>query len=282
MRLDQQDTSEAFGFITGKLELPLLTLEMDIYHEGKLDDEDDHKLVNERLLEVAVPTDPGDGKAIRLEDCLEEHFNTRVEVVRRLERRDTIQKGNLRNSFMSGLHAVNEKEGSSSGHCEYLEEKADEGPKTEVTELPERSTEMPKESSGSSHANRATAVYRPEHLLSNAAEANQTQGSIEQADNIAQTLDAFNSPLTAFPLLESPIDTTQSTDIHLMSSTRPAVPHRATSIIRHRVINEDEAGEGSSGTRRGPSRKDSIRKEVLMPAWQFFKIIRACIFHLTH
>jgi hypothetical protein len=30
--LRQQDPSEAFGFITGQLELPLLTLKMDLYH----------------------------------------------------------------------------------------------------------------------------------------------------------------------------------------------------------------------------------------------------------
>ena len=51
---EQQDTSEAFSFITGQLELPLLTLKMDLYHTGKEDPNDDHKFVNERLLEVAV------------------------------------------------------------------------------------------------------------------------------------------------------------------------------------------------------------------------------------
>jgi len=54
----QQDTSEAFGFITEKLQLPLLTMEMDIFHEGKGDVADDHKFINERLLEVAIPQQP--------------------------------------------------------------------------------------------------------------------------------------------------------------------------------------------------------------------------------
>lgn len=44
--LEQQDASEAFTFITGVLELPLLTLKMDIYHTGKEDASDDHKFVN--------------------------------------------------------------------------------------------------------------------------------------------------------------------------------------------------------------------------------------------
>lgn len=88
--LRQQDASEAFTFITGRLELPLLTLKMDIYHTGKEDENDDHKYINERLLDVAIP-ELEDGKAVTLEDCLEEYFNNRIEVRRYLERRATLQ-----------------------------------------------------------------------------------------------------------------------------------------------------------------------------------------------
>ncbi|KDN63030.1 putative ubiquitin carboxyl-terminal hydrolase [Colletotrichum sublineola] len=78
--LEQQDTSEAFAFVTETLQLPLLQLQVDLFHQGK-NDKDDHKLVYERLLNLAVPPDP-EGKGIRLEDCLEEYFNTRVDVLR--------------------------------------------------------------------------------------------------------------------------------------------------------------------------------------------------------
>ncbi|KIW71007.1 hypothetical protein PV04_03230 [Phialophora macrospora] len=89
--LHQQDASEAFTFITGKLELPLLTLKMDIYHTGKEDTADDHKFINERLLEVAIPSDPtSQRQVITLEECLEDYFNNRIEVRRYLERRSTI------------------------------------------------------------------------------------------------------------------------------------------------------------------------------------------------
>ena len=89
--LHQQDASEAFTFITGKLDLPLLTLKMDIYHTGREDENDDHKFINERLLDVAIPEDPtGNRKDITLEECLEEYFNNRVEVRRYLERRSTL------------------------------------------------------------------------------------------------------------------------------------------------------------------------------------------------
>lgn len=99
--LHQQDASEAFTFITGKLELPLLTLKMDIYHTGKEDTTDDHKFINERLLEVAIPPDPtGERKEITLEECLEDYFNNRIEVRRYLERRSTLNS--IRKA--SGIH----------------------------------------------------------------------------------------------------------------------------------------------------------------------------------
>ncbi|KAF2679566.1 cysteine proteinase [Lentithecium fluviatile CBS 122367] len=87
----QQDASEAFTFITGALELPLLTLKMDIYHTGHEDKEDDHKFVNERLLEVAIPDPEVAGEAgVTLEDCLETYFNNRIEVKRYLQRQNTM------------------------------------------------------------------------------------------------------------------------------------------------------------------------------------------------
>lgn len=78
--LEQQDTSEAFNFITETLELPLLSLKVDLFHHGK-SDESDHKVIYERLLNLAVPPDP-DGKGVRLEDCLEEYLNAQVDVLR--------------------------------------------------------------------------------------------------------------------------------------------------------------------------------------------------------
>ncbi|KXJ92965.1 ubiquitin carboxyl-terminal hydrolase-domain-containing protein [Microdochium bolleyi] len=78
--LEQQDTSEAFGFITETLNLPLLSLQVDLFHHGKNDDAD-HKVIYERLLNLAVPEDT-DGKGVDLEDCLEEYFNTQVDVSR--------------------------------------------------------------------------------------------------------------------------------------------------------------------------------------------------------
>ncbi|KAF4512913.1 hypothetical protein G6O67_000242 [Ophiocordyceps sinensis] len=78
--LEQQDTSEAFVFLTETLQLPLLSLQVDLFHQGKKE-KDDHKVVFERLLNLAVPPDP-EGRGVKLEDCLEEYFNARVDVLR--------------------------------------------------------------------------------------------------------------------------------------------------------------------------------------------------------
>ncbi|KAF4994546.1 hypothetical protein FGRMN_5726 [Fusarium graminum] len=78
--LEQQDTSEAFAFITETLQLPLLSLQVDLFHQGKKD-KDDHKVVYERLLNLAIPPDPED-RGLKLEDCLEEYFNAQVDVKR--------------------------------------------------------------------------------------------------------------------------------------------------------------------------------------------------------
>jgi len=100
-RLEQQDTSEAFAFITETLQLPLLALQVDLFHQGERD-EDDHKVVHERLLNLAVPPDP-EGKGLKLEDCLEEYFNNKVDVLRdsleekkAYDRSNTVSKTTIR------------------------------------------------------------------------------------------------------------------------------------------------------------------------------------------
>jgi len=197
--LKQQDTSEAFSFITERLELPLLTLKMDIFHTGKEDADDDHKFVNERLLEVAIPEDDPGGKPITLEDCLETYFNNRIEVKRHLERRSTMGSVRSHRSIDSSkAHAF---------HIETIE-------------------------SGDSRSSSPASS-----MLQNAA------------------------------VTSSPVRTT---------NTR----HRAPSIIQERVIQEEgEPSEpsphGGGVSQTSSRRKGSIvKKEVLMPAWQFFSLLR--------
>jgi hypothetical protein len=199
--LRQQDVSEAFTFITGKLNLPLLTLKMDVYHTGK-EDKDDHRIVKERLLEVALPDPPEDGSAIKLEDCLESYFNNKIEVKRYLQRRNTVQ------SFRS---------------------------------------------------------------------IDASKGQVLHVESVELEPD---SPGPGSPSMSSP--NTPSL------ATRPVNPRpRADSIFSQRRIQNGEPsdkkthddisiGSGASGR----ARAGTMRKEISIPAWQFFSLIRESVVQL--
>jgi len=196
-------------------------MEMDIFHEGKGDAADDHKFINERLLEVAIPQQAPEGRPIRLEDCLEEYFNARVEVVRRLDRRNTLQLPNTQSSPISSLPTVDEKERI----AEHFE--------------------------GSGDA--SVLVMSP------------MEDKPELVEHMGGTdADALKSM--------TPVQTSNSS-----VSVPPTTRQRSTSIIR-RVVVPEETGEGSASgdnaSVHSSVRKASLRKEVLMPAWQFFRIIR--------
>lgn len=192
--LRQQDASEAFTFITEKLELPLLTLKMDIYHTGKEDVSDDHKFINERLLEVAIPPEPADGHILTLEDCLEAYFNNRIEVKRYLERRNTV-------SSSRSVDSLSISKGFSA-HVEEVETTPTLSPARTASPAPEKSS--------------------PWSSFSGAAD--------------------FSGPRKT---------------------------GRRDSIVQARFIPDSNDDADSPKMRRGV-----LRKEVMMPAWQFFSLIR--------
>ena len=183
----------------------MLTLKSDIFHAGKEDPNDDHKLLHERLLEVAIPEESTDGKILTLEECLENYFNNKIDVKRYLERRATMSP--VRSRWSISSHK---------GHVSHIESIELEGSQPST----------------------------PVSLLS-------------------QTPEAPYSPL------------------------RQAVDkQRVPSIIQEKYISEkgDIPGlslskEEEAGSYGGRPRTGSIRKEVMMPAWQFFSLIRTYILH---
>lgn len=214
-KLQQQDPSEAFTFITGQLELPLLTLKMDLYHTGKEDPQDDHKFVNERLLEVAILERPLEGNSvITLEDCLEHYFNNRIEVKRHLEnqRRNTLKSAN-----MNPLESPTKVEKDSGVHVEVAE------------------------------------------------------------------MTSPDTPIVQTPVAETPATPSQSKDP--LERIRPTSGRkRGNSIFSQRKVELIEGKDPEKGTSDDPNappgsdlptkeRKLSTRTEVLMPAWQFFKLL---------
>ena len=149
--------------------------------------DDDHKTINERLLEVAIPEESGEYPSVTLESCLEAYFNNRIEVKRHMHRMSNVQK------FKS-------------------ESKADII-HVEATELSSQPS--------------------------------------------------------------SPISEVSKSRVDSASSTY--MQRRNNSIFneRYQDVGEDrnESTEDAISA-KGRPRKGSLRKEVLMPAWQFFRLIR--------
>lgn len=203
--LRQQDASEAFTFITEKLELPLLTLKMDIYHTGKEDASDDHKFINERLLEVAIPPEPEDGHVLTLEDCLEAYFNNRIEVKRYLERRNTL----------TSTHSVDSLS-ISKGFTAHVEE--------------------------------------------------------------VDTTPTLSPVQSSSPRMEKPSPWSSFSEFNEVAASRKL--GRRDSIVQERFI-PDSTEEPPTGNESPASdarqRRGVFRKEVMMPAWQFFSLIRTSI-----
>lgn len=213
IRLKQQDPSEAFTFITGQLELPMLTLKMDMHHAGKEDPQDDHKFVNERLLEVAILDRPMEGNAvITLEDCLEHYFNNRIEVKRHMEnqRRNTLKSAQAFDN--SRIEDASKVEKESGAHIEVAAV-----PLTPVTQ---------------------SAVQTP-----------------------------FAETPSPWPKMASPAE-----------MLRPSFGRkRQDSIFSQRKVQVLEGVElersRTDASQDPAARKMSTRTEVLMPAWQFFKLL---------
>lgn len=200
----QQDASEAFTFITGALDLPLLTLKMDIYHTGREDKEDDHKFVNERLLEVALPEEGEVDKGVTLEDCLENYFNNRIEVKRHLQRQNTLPS----------IHrATSESEKKEIMHIETVELS---GPETPLVATPT----------------------------------------------------TFGPPSPISPV--RPISGRRRGDsIFTERYTIHGTPRESDRFDEKKHL-EEMLDNSSSGRPRSAS---LLRKEVMMPAWQFFSLI---------
>lgn len=141
--------------------MPLLTLKMDIFHTGREEESDDHKFVNERLLEVAVPEDPEDGHSVTLEECLETYFNNRIEVKRYLERRSTLK------SVKSWKSAEANSDKASASHTELDESRISPTPRRKSVTRP-----------------RAPSIIQ-EHFISEKNESFGLSSSVEEKSNLS-------------------------------------------------------------------------------------------------
>ncbi|KAM0251486.1 hypothetical protein ACHAQJ_008154 [Trichoderma viride] len=240
--LEQQDTSEAFAFLTEKLELPLLSLQVDLFHQGK-HDKDDHKVVYERLLNLAVPSDP-DGNGIKLEDCLEEYFNTQVDVLRDSEeaKKSIIEEGSPgavpQLTIPNQIRLIRDEESTLTPSI-VTSSPMEMSPLTPLVDIPQEKDEEEEEASPSEYINGTSQSSVP-------ADGPQSPSASSASDHIAG------------------------------SSSRMPARHRSASVIQ-RVMLDDEGRPTNSETntirKRLSGKGSTVVKAVTIPAWQFFRLI---------
>lgn len=247
--LEQQDTSEAFAFLTETLQLPLLSLQVDLFHQGQRD-VDDHKVVYERLLNLAVPPDP-EGKGIKLEDCLEEYFNAQVDVLRDSE---VAKKSGADDRRPTPLHRntlrlVTEDQNEAS--TAVTASPVDISPSLPLAEIPI------------------------------SQDGQSTPGPSAEQDNCA-TPTQTGGPSSPFALGE----TTKENDKDSQNPPRdrPSTRARSASVIQNVVL--DNRGRSSSINSDFTMQKamrtgSTVVKAVTIPAWQFFRLIRKLLLHAS-
>ncbi|KAM0518512.1 hypothetical protein ACHAPE_004275 [Trichoderma viride] len=257
--LEQQDTSEAFAFLTEKLELPLLSLQVDLFHQGRHDD-DDHKVVYERLLNLAVPSDT-DGNGIKLEDCLEEYFNTQVDVLRDSEE--------AKKSIA---------EDGSSGAVPTL------SIPNQIRLIRDEESVSTPIAISSSPIDMSPLTPRADPLLEEDEDKEETSLS-GQVNGTSQNDDPTDTPQSP----SAPIDTPQSpsvlsagdsagnaSDRAAGSSSRMTIRHRSASVIQRVMLDNGgrpTSSETSTLRKRLSGKGSTVVKAVTIPAWQFFRLI---------
>ena len=238
--MEQQDTSEAFAFITETLQFPLLPLQVDLFHHGEMDTAD-HKVVQERLLNISIPADP-EGRGIKLEDCLEEFFNARVDVSRdSCEPKEKAANKDIdrRPTFVSGntIRVVAEADASN--------------PSSEVTDSSLSISPVWKQNGN---------------------------GGSPQPPLPISPVRKENGDSTQPPLSISPVRNANG-EVEGGSSTRPSARTRSRSVIQRVVL--DEEGRPAKSPAESPTllqkamrTGSTVVKAVTIPAWQFFRFIR--------
>ncbi|KAK7432775.1 hypothetical protein QQZ08_000636 [Neonectria magnoliae] len=288
--LEQQDTSEAFAFITETLQLPLLSLQVDLFHQGKRD-KDDHKVVYERLLNLAIPPDSED-KGIKLEDCLEEYFNAQVDVQRDSEE---AKKSTLREMSRGEVPTLVHRD-----TIRLITEELGESSTPTVTASPIAISPLQQTSIGELASPLPNSDSKSEDNKA-PIEAPVDTPVVVSVDTLVETpietpveapVDAPVAALVDTPA-EGPVETpteapskapseepngkvVESGLAPVVPQSKPAIRARSTSVIQRVVL--DEQGHPSSPDnptmlQKAMRKGSTVVKAVTIPAWQFFRLI---------
>ncbi|KAH7152313.1 ubiquitin carboxyl-terminal hydrolase-domain-containing protein [Dactylonectria estremocensis] len=266
--LEQQDTSEAFAFITETLQLPLLSLQVDLFHQGKRD-KDDHKVVYERLLNLAVPPDP-DEKGIKLEDCLEEYFNAQVDVQRDSEE---AKKASLQEMSRSDHPRLIHRD-----TIRLITEEMGESSTPTVMASPIAMSPLQRTPTLEKGPLLAFPELKPEED-SKPEDSEPKEG--EEGEPPGKTPDKTPGEPPSEPPNEHPNEEQNgkaiSSEAELaVPRPKPAIRARSTSVIQRVLL--DEQGRASSPDnptmlQKAMRKGSTVVKAVTIPAWQFFRLI---------
>lgn len=282
--LEQQDASEAFAFFTEKLELPLLSLQVDLFHQGKFD-KDDHKIVYERLLNLAVPSD-SDGNGIKLEDCLEEYFNTQVDVLRDSEeaKKLSIAEDGTLNSpsqllIPNQIQLIRDGESTAAPAAMTLSP-VEMSPSKPLPDVPLETNkeEKAKEENPEEGHKEMTADEKIDEKKAEEKKVDEEEGE-DKVEEKKDEVEAPSSEQVNGTSQDSTLgETSQSTvvpDQSGASSSRMTIRHRSTSVIQRVMLDDRGRPASSENIRKRLSLKGStVIKAVTIPAWQFFRLIR--------
>lgn len=299
--LEQQDTSEAFAFITETLQLPLLSLQVDLFHQGKRD-KDDHKVVYERLLNLAVPPDPEE-KGIKLEDCLEEYFNAQVDVQRDSEEAKKASWHEMSRSDLPRLvhrdtiRLITEELGESSTPTVTASpiamspsQRTPTNEKVLQFSIPESKPEEPKSTESKLEASKPEEESKPEVSKpeeSKPKEETKPEELKSEESKPAESKSTELKPEESKPdengtPSETPDEGTHAKAVGsepglVAPQPKPTVRARSTSVIQRVLL--DEQGRPSSPDnptmlQKAMRKGSTVVKAVTIPAWQFFRLIR--------
>lgn len=290
-----------------------MTLQVDLFHQGERD-ADDHKVVYERLLNLAVPPDP-EGKGVKLEDCLEDYFNTRVDVLRdSAEDKKSAEKAALTPSETIRLVSpettsdvtseatpnasetvgtvetvedvkINGENGTTDGTTSSDDTKSTDGTSgaadaTTTDAITATTTTDTLENATATVAKIETSGLEP------AAPAAVTASPTAMSPGADPTNEAFDrdpAPMVQrWTMLEpdtltpeSPAESSSAPERRASAATAPR--QRSASIIQRIVIEDgkpSEPQEASTLLQQFKRQGSTIMKAVTIPAWQFFRLIR--------
>ncbi|PHH53807.1 hypothetical protein CFIMG_003320RAa [Ceratocystis fimbriata CBS 114723] len=247
-RCQQQDTSEAFGFISETLELPLLRLKVDLYHTGKKDDAD-HRFVEERLLNIAVPS-LEDNKVVRLEDCLMEYFNGQVEV----QRHNSDEKEESLDENEATDQTTDEPENCSDDKRILLDT------------LEETPTQSP------------TIRSPTENMSSELFALHKSISHQSRPSMSARTTGGFRSPSVDGSILGQRRLTSPIWDASSSAGDERPTRTRSMSLMQRVIVGEDGRMTPTSVSNLSPSddldnKKQKVANVITLPAWQVFRWI---------